>query len=63
MRDKLLAYVATLSVEAQELFRIADAMALMINDTLSDEFQIASSALDEFEKRAKGRSWHETPIR
>ena len=53
-RPELLAYVESLSPDARDLFRLADAMARDVEDTLSEEFQIAAAVLDVFRARAGG---------
>ncbi len=46
-------YFDTLSLEAQQLFTAADRMVMQIDDTLSEEFQIATAVRDVFTKRAE----------
>ncbi len=52
IRPDLLRYLATLDADARKLFDLADDVAKCTEDTLSEEFQIAASVLDVFDKRA-----------
>ena len=48
-------YVATLSKEMQEIFWSADDIEKCTEDTLSEEYQLASTIRDVFAERAKDK--------
>ncbi len=52
-RLDLLRYINTLEEDARKLFLLANDMHKCIDDTLSEEFQIAAGVLDVFDVKAK----------
>lgn len=52
-RDKVLAYVATLSPAVQAIYRAADDIMLCEEDTGSEEFQFAALVLEMVNERTK----------
>ena len=47
-RHDLLKFVASLDAETQKIFKIADELVNVTEDTLGDDFQIAASVVDVF---------------
>jgi hypothetical protein len=52
-REQLLEYVRTLPEWLQQVFLDADRQQIEIEDTLSEEFQLAASICDVFSARAE----------
>ncbi len=51
-RDHLLTYIGTLDKQLQEVFATVNSMVMQAPDTLTEDYQMAATVWDAFERRA-----------